>query len=340
MLELPGLGGSIRGLLRTVTTPEFAGMRFHEVVARSALNHVPGSSPMPFAWTINPYRGCSHACVYCFARGTHTYLELDTGEGFNRDVVVKVNLVDVLRRELSRASWSGEHVAMGTNTDPYQRAEGRYRLMPGVIRALADSGTPMSILTKGTLLRRDLPLLAGVAKEVSVGLGVSIAIWNQELHKSLEPGAPSPRGRLELVRAVREAGLPCGVFLAPVLPWLTDAEEQLDAAIGEIARAGADGVTVVPLHLRPGAREWFFGWLEREHPQLVPQYHELYARGSNASKAYRQWLAGRVRPIIRRHGLERPRTARGIPGDEESSYPNGSLPEAAGAVADEQLRLM
>jgi DNA repair photolyase len=229
---------------------------------------------------------------------------------------------------------------MGTNTDPYQRAEGRYRLMPEIVRALAGSGTPMSILTKGTLLRRDLPLLASAATEVSVGLGVSIAIWDEALHRSLEPGAPSPRGRLELVRAIREAGLPCGVFLAPVLPWLTDSDEQLDAAIGAIARAGADGVTVVPLHLRPGAREWFFTWLQREHPELLPQYDDLYSRGSNSSKAYRQWLAARVRPIIRRHGLERPRSARGIPGDTESEYPNGSLPESARKSVDEQLTLM
>src|SRR4051812_25103882 len=143
--------------------------------------------------------------------------------------------------ELSRPSWQRDHVALGTNTDPYQRAEGRYRLMPGVIRALADSGTPVSILTKGTLLRRDLPLLSTVSQAVPVGLGVSIAIWDDGLHRSLEAGAPSPRARLEVVRAAREAGLECGVFLAPVLPWLTDSAEQLDAAIGQVAAAGAGG---------------------------------------------------------------------------------------------------
>jgi DNA repair photolyase len=328
-LELPGLNQAIRGHLRTVTTPEFAGLRFHEVVARSALNAVPGGSPMPFSFTINPYRGCSHACVYCFARGTHRYLELDTGLGFDREIVVKVNLVSVLERELARPSWRREHVAMGTNTDPYQRAEGRYRLMPGVIRALAASGSPFSILTKGTLLRRDVPLLASVRADVPVGLGLSIAIWDDELHRSLEPGAPSPRARLELVRALAEAGLPCGVMLAPVLPWLTDSEEALDAAIGEIAAAGATGVTAIPLHLRPGAREWFLGWLEREHPALVPGYLRLYGRGSQASKEYRTWLAARIRPLVARHGLARrpPAAHRGMPGDVEASFPAGSLPE-------------
>jgi DNA repair photolyase len=281
-----------------------------------------------------------HACVYCFARKTHEWLELDTGLGFDSEVVVKVNLVQVLRRELARPSWKCEHVALGTNTDPYQRAEGRYQLMPGVIRALADSGTPLSILTKGTLVRRDLPLLTSVAQSVPVGLGVSIAIWDDALHRSLEPGAPTPKARLGVVRAAREAGLPCGVFLAPVLPWLTDSVEHLDDAIGQVAEAGATGVTVFALHLRPGAREWFFSWLEREHPQLVPAYRRLYGRGSNASKEYRQWLAARVRPLVRSHGLERPPVGRGVPGDDDSSFPSGSLPPPAKEAVDEQLTLL
>ena len=166
--------------------------------------------------------GCSHACRYCFARRTHEWLEFDSGRDFDSQIVVKTNLVEVLRKELARPSWKHEHVALGTNTDPYQRAEGRYRLMPGVIGALADSGTPFSILTKGTLLRRDIPLLADAAKQVPVGLGVSMAIWDDDLHAALEPGVPTPRARLDLVKAVTDAGLPCGVFLAPVLPGLTD----------------------------------------------------------------------------------------------------------------------
>jgi DNA repair photolyase len=301
--ERDALPIAVPGLIRSVTTPEFAGVTFHEVRARSALNKVPGGSRMPFTWTINPFRGCSHACVYCFARKTHTYLDLDVGDDFDKQVVVKTNVVEVLEAELRRPSWQREQVALGTNTDPYQRAEGRYRLMPGVARALAGSGTPFSILTKGTLLRRDLPLLAELSREVPVGLGVSVAIHDEELHRSLEPGAPGPRGRLELVRAVRDAGLPCGVMLAPVLPHLTDDEDQLDAALAQIAAAGASGVTVIALHLRPGAREWFFGWLHRERPDLVPAYRALYSRGSEAAPSYRRWLAARVKPIARRHGL-------------------------------------
>src|SRR3954453_22442984 len=196
-------------------------------------------------------------CVYCFARKTHEWLELDSGGDFYTQIVVKTNLVEVLRRELARPSWAREHVALGTNTDPYQRAEGRYRLMPGVIRALAGSGTPFSILTKGSIVRKALPLLASVSHDVEVGMGVSLAIWDHALHATLEPGTPSPEARLATVRAIREAGLPCTVMLAPVLPWLTDGEEELDSAIAKVAQAGATAVTVLPLHLRPGAREWF-----------------------------------------------------------------------------------
>lgn len=340
---LPGLR-RVSGLLRTVTATGFPGVRFHEVAARSALNAVPAASAMPFRWTVNPYRGCTHACVYCYARGSHAWLELDTGEGFDREVVVKTNLVDVLRRELARPSWRREHVALGTNTDPYQRAEGRYRLMPGVLEALAASGTPLSVLTKGTLLRRDLPLLARAATQVPVGLGVSLAIHDEALHTSLEPGTPSPRARLDVVRAARDAGLPCGVFLAPVLPWLTDSVEHLDTALARLAEAGATGVTVVPLHLRPGAREWFFGWLARERPDLVERYRRLYGTGAYAPRDYRVWLGARIAPLLRRHRLDGTGGVRGVPGDDEGEFPAGSMPEGdAGGPAPgtgEQLSIL
>jgi DNA repair photolyase len=331
---LPGLP-RLAGLRRTVTTPDFAGVRFHEVTARSALNPVPAASAMPFRWTINPYRGCTHACVYCFARGSHSWLELDPGRGFDTELVVKVNLVEVLARELSRPSWTRELVALGTNTDPYQRAEGRYRLMPGVIRALAGSGTPISILTKGTLLRRDLPLLADAAARVPVGIGVSLAIWDDELHQALEPGTPSPRARLELVAAVRRAGLPCGVFIAPVLPGLTDSDRQLQTAVARAAEAGATGVTVIPLHLRPGAREWFGSWLADHRPELVPRYRAAFGSGSYQPAEHRRRLAERVAPILARHGLSGSGGGRGVPGDPDAGYPAGVLPTAAGQpVAD------
>lgn len=303
---LPGLG-RLSTLVRSVSTPEFAGLTFHEVLAKSALNRVPGPGALPFSWTINPYRGCSHACVMCFARQTHTYLDLDAGRDFDAEIVVKVNVVEVLARELARPAWARDPVALGTNTDPYQRAEGRYRLMPGIIAALAASGTPVSILTKGTLLRRDIPLLAAAAERVPVEIALTIDIDDAPLRAQIEPGAPSTSARLATVRAVREAGLPCSVFVMPVFPHLTDSREHLDRLLARIAEAGATGVAYSALHLRPGAREWFFAWLERERPDLVARYGDLYPPGSAlAPVGYRRWLAARIRPLLRRHGLDRP----------------------------------
>jgi DNA repair photolyase len=303
---LPGLA-RLNNLVRTVRTPEFAGITFHEVLAKSALNHVPGQSAMPFGWTINPYRGCSHACVYCFARNTHTYLELDAGKDFDNQIIVKVNVAEVLRRELGRPSWGRHPVALGTNTDPYQRAEGRYQLMPGIIRALSESGTPFSILTKGSLLRRDLPLLAEANERVPVELAMSIAVYDDELQQSVEPGTPTTAARLATVTAAREHGLPVTVFLMPILPYLTDTRAHLDAALERVAASGASAVMHTALHLRPGTKEWFMQWLARAHPELVDRYESMYRFSAYAPKEYRKWLADRFRPLARKHGLGRGR---------------------------------
>jgi DNA repair photolyase len=242
----------------------------------------------------------------CFARPTHTYLDLDAGDDFDRQIIVKVNVADVLRSELARPSWRHEPVALGTNTDPYQRAEGRYSLMPGIIDALTSSGTPFSILTKGTLLRRDLPLLAEAAQHVPVDLAMSIAVYDQELQQSVEPGTPSTKARLATVSAVRDAGLDCAVFMMPILPYLTDTRAHLDEALRQAKAAGATSVLYTALHLKPGVKAWYMQWLEREHPELVPKYRSMYY-GTNtyAPKAYRRWLGERIRPLIRAHGLER-----------------------------------
>ncbi|WP_309107207.1 Rv2578c family radical SAM protein [Arthrobacter sp.] len=293
----------LAGLVRSVTTPEFAGITFHEVAAKSVLNKVPAGSRMPFEWTINPYRGCSHACVYCFARKSHTYLDFDAGLDFDSQVVVKINAVEVLKRELAKPSWGHHQVALGTNTDPYQRAEGRYQLMPGIIGALADSGTPLSILTKGTLLARDIPLLKHAATQVPVGIGISLAMTDEKLSEAIEPGTPGPRARLKLVMRLREAGLPCGVMAMPILPWLSDSDEALDHLFSSLAQAGATGVTAGALYLKPGTREWFMKWIAAHHPELAGRYGRLYASGSYASKEYRMWLAGRVKYFKKLHGF-------------------------------------
>lgn len=299
---LPGLA-KISNLIRSVQTPEFAGVTFHEVAAKSALNRVPPGGPVPFAWTINPYRGCTHACVYCFARPSHAYLDLDAGTDFDTQVIVKVNVAEALKRELARPSWAGEHVALGTNTDPYQRAEGRYRLMPGIISALAEAGTPFSILTKGTLLRRDLPLLVDAATSVDVQLAMSIAIFDDDLQSSMEPGTPTASARLATVEAAANAGFRVSVFMMPILPFLTDGADRLDAALDRIKGAGAAQVTYSGLHLRPGVKEWYARWLNTHRPDLTPKYKALYGEGAYAPKEYRTHLASVIRPLIAKHGL-------------------------------------
>jgi DNA repair photolyase len=270
----------------------------------------------------------------CFARNTHTYLDLDAGADFDSQIVVKVNVARVLERELRSPRWGREPVAMGTNTDPYQRAEGRYRLMPGVIRALAGSGTPFSLLTKGTVLTRDLPVIAAAAADVPVGLGVSIALVDRSLQSRLEPGTPSPAARLDLVRRITDAGLSCGVMVAPVLPLLTDSAEALDALLAQVREAGATGATVLALHLRPGTREWFLGWLAREHPKLVEPYARLYRRGAYIDPEYRHALAERVAPLLRRHGLSGAATT--VRGHARSAEHATATPPSSG----EQLRLL
>ena len=301
---LPGLA-RLNNLVRTVRTPQFDGVTFYEVLAKSALNRVPGQSSMPFGWTINPMRGCLHRCVYCFARPTHRYLDLDAGRDFDTQIIVKVNVAEVLAKEVSKPSWGRHPVALGTNTDPYQRAEGRYRLMPGIIAALAGSGTPLSILTKGTLLRRDIPLLKEASEHVPVDLAMSIAVYDDELQQSVEPGTPTAKARLATVTAVREAGLACSVFLMPILPYLTDSRAHLDTALRQAKEAGASSVMYTALHLRPFVKEWFMLWLERERPELVGRYVQLYGGNAYAPTGYRKWLAARIKPLIRRYGLER-----------------------------------
>ena len=293
-------------VVRTFDTPEFAGMTFYEIRAKSIISRVPASSSMPFEWTINPYRGCSHACVYCFARNTHTYLDLDAGHDFDSKVVVKVNAPELLRRELAAPRWSGQSIAMGTNVDCYQRAEGRYGLMRGIITALRDRANPFSILTKGTLITRDLDLLTQAAQVTRVGISFSVGFVDETIWRSVEPGTPSPRRRLDAVRRFTDAGFDVTVLMAPILPGLTDTDESIEATVAAIAAAGATSVVPITLHLRPGTREWYQAWLERTHPELVERYREVYGNRAYAPKAFQRGIGARVAQVARSHGLNRP----------------------------------
>jgi DNA repair photolyase len=273
---------------------EFRGLEFLEVRAKRIINEVPAASRMPFRFTINAYRGCSHACKFCFARPTHEYLNLNAGEDFERKIVVKINAVERLRVELRAPLWAGESIAMGTNTDPYQRCEGKYRLTRGIIEVLSEARNPFSILTKGTLILRDLDLLAEAARRTRVHTNFSIATLDEEVWQASEPGTPHPRRRLEAVKRLNEAGIPCGVLVAPILPGLSDTAEQLEAITRACREAGAVSINPIVLHLRPGVREQYMPWLEQFRPALVPTYQRLYPR-SYAPKDYQEEVSARVR---------------------------------------------
>jgi len=444
--------------VRTFDAPEAMDIRFYEVRAKSALNRVPKASRMPFRWTVNPYRGCTHACVYClggeteilladgglkplaelqpgerivgtelvgahrryvvteviahwrtlkpayrvtladgselvasadhrflsrrgwrqvtgdepggprrrlsasdqlmgpgrapgsaaignpvgtsrdlwvdsiealdeervlfdittgsgdfvadgvvshncFARPTHKYLDLSPGRDFEREIVVKVNAPEALRAQLARPSWKREHVALGTNTDPYQWVEGRYRLMPGIWEALRDSGTPCSVLTKSPLLLRDTALLKELADRVGFTASLSVPTLDEAAWRATEPHTPHPRARLDAVGELNRAGIPTGILIAPLMPGVNDSPQQVEKILELAAEAGATGVGGVCLHLRGEVREIFLDWLRSYRPDLLERYERLYARGAYAAPAERE----RIAAPIRDHGLGWPR---------------------------------
>ncbi len=420
---LPGYKDAVA---RTFDAPEALDIRFWEVRAKSALNKVPDASQMPFRWTVNPYRGCTHACTYCvsgdtevalddgtkrpisevrpgdtiaagggglttevrdhwrtqkpavrvglatgrelvtsgdhrllttdgwqpvrdmargtrllnpdgfpvgierldplpgsrplydittgtgdfiangvvshncFARPTHTYLDLSPGRDFEREIVVKVNAPEVLRAQLAKPSWTHEHVALGTNTDPYQWVEKRYALMPGIWEALRDNGTPCSVLTKSPLLLRDVELMKELVATVGFHANLSIPTLDEKAWRATEPHTPHPRKRIEAVAELNAAGIPTGVLVAPLMPGINDDPRQVEEILDLCAEAGATNVGGICLHLRGEVRDVFMSWLRQARPDLVERYEELYARGAYAPPAERRrisaLLAGRTWP--------------------------------------------
>jgi DNA repair photolyase len=246
---------------------------------------------MPFRWTINPYRGCSHACVFCFARPTHTYLDFNAGRDFEREIVVKVNAPERLKTELAKPSWKGEHIALGTNTDPYQWVEGRYKLMQGIWQAMIDARNPGSILTKSPLLLRDLPLMQELASRADFRAALSIPTMEETAWRATEPHTPNPRARMEAVAELTRAGISTGILIAPLMPGINDEPAQVAKILEMASEAGATYVSGIALHLRAEVRGLFMEWLAEHRPDLVERYRELYRRGAYAPQRERRRLA-------------------------------------------------
>ncbi len=322
---------------RVPGTRELAGLEFLHVHAKRVINRVPDASRMPFRFTINPYRGCSHACVYCFARPSHEYLNLDQGRDFDTRIVVKVNAVERVRAELASRRWTGELIALGTNTDPYQPCEGRYQLTRGILQALVAAGNPFSIVTKSPLVLRDVDLLTAAMAGGGVHVDMSVGCMDHDVWRATEPHAPSPERRLETVAELAAAGVSCGVLVAPVLPGISDGDDQLDRLVGASVAAGARSIATVALHLRPGVREHYLGWLRGTHPELLAdhlqRYHTAYLPADD-----RRDLSARVQELAAKH-----RRALRLDGDLPTT-PRWRRREAAAPrrspIRDDQLRLV
>jgi DNA repair photolyase len=326
-LRLPGVGDGT--VVRTFDVPEAMGINFHEVRARSALNHVEGGR-FGFDWTINPYRGCTHACVYCFARRTHSYLDLDAGRDFEREIIVKVNVPELVRAELARPSWKRELVALGTNTDPYQWVESRYRMMPEILEALERAQTPVSVLTKSPLAMRDIEIYARMAKKLPVSVNLSVPTLDEEAWRATEPHTPSPAARLDAVAELRRRGIDSGVLIAPLMPGINDSPDQVRPIIERAKQAGATFLGGVALHLRGEVKDVFFAWLQTTRPDLLKQYERLYddraylqpAQRKRTTRALRGWGRGRATPS----GKSAPAVGDSGGGDENVNLARRHLP--------------
>ena len=291
--RLPGYRDE--AIVRHFEAPGAVKTRFYEVRAKSIINRVPEASRMPFRWTLNPYRGCTHACPFCFARPTHKYLDLNAGRDFEREIVVKVNAPELARVELNRRSWRKEHVALGTNTDPYQWVEGRYRLMEGIWEAMRDAANPCSILTKSPLLLRDLKLMKEINERTEFSAALSVPTLDEKAWRATEPHTPNPRARLEAVAELTRNGIRTGILVAPLMPGINDAPEQVAPILELAAEAGAAFVSGIALHLRGDVKGLFFDWLRDNRPDLIPLYERLYRRGAYLPTSERERLSQLVK---------------------------------------------
>jgi DNA repair photolyase len=283
--------------------------RYQEVTCRSALNPVKG---MPFNWTLNPYRGCTHGCHYCFARRYQTQFELGPDDDFSSVIFVKVNLVEVLKKELDKPSWIREQVAVGTATDPYQPIEGHYKLTRRSLEALLQAKTPIGLVTKGPMVVRDAEILEQLGRRAGCTVYMSVPTVDDDAWRALEPGTAPPLQRLRAVRQLREAGVNAGVLMAPVVPAFTTQPAKLEATIKAIADHGAAFVGANLLYLKDGTKDHFMGFLQQQFPHLVASYNRLYA-GAYAKSEYVKAVRGMIDVLQQRYDVRRRRSR-----DEES----------------------
>jgi DNA repair photolyase len=272
-------------------------VEYREEPCRAALNRVQG---MGFKWSLNPYMGCVHQCTFCYVRAFERRADRPSDDRYGTSIRVKTNVADVLRKELARKSWEGENVAIGAATDPYQPAEGKYRLTRACLEVLAEAANPFSIITRGPMIVRDVDVLVRAAKRADVSVTFSIPTLDVEIWRRTEPGTAPPHQRLRALQQLVDAGIRVGVGMAPILPGLSDKPELLEEVVRAARAAGATGVWANILYLKPGTREHYFAMLEREWPELLPQYEELYAK-----KAYLDAtdVRAEVRELARTHGI-------------------------------------
>ena len=272
-------------------------VRYIYIDVQSALNRVQSSRYPDMRWSLNPYRGCRHGCVYCYARYTHTFFELNPDREFSTVVFVKRNLPSVLRRELRRSSWRREKVHIGTATDPYQPVEGRYRLTESVLRILRDQLTPATLITKNTMALRDADLMRSLHRAAGFSLSISLITLDAKLARSLEPDVPSPTQRLRVVQAMSRLGIPVSVAIAPIMPGLTDSERQLKDLIMAIYDHGGVVGFYEIFRLYADTRKTLFTYLQREHPRLCSWYQRVYGTQGEVNKAYKRTIQARIERI-------------------------------------------
>jgi DNA repair photolyase len=300
-----------------------------EAPCRSALNRVHG---MPFNWSLNPYRGCVHACHYCYARATHAYFGLNADEDFEQTIFVKTNLPEVLRRELAKPSWTGERVAIGTATDAYQPCEGRYRITRRALEAMRDHRNGLSIVTKSTVVQRDADLLDELSRSANVSVQFTITTLDPATWKAVEPGTAPPWQRLATMRRLADRGIRCGVFIAPVLPGITDSAESIEAVVSGAKEHGASSVWASPLRLAPLVKEHYFGFVGETYPDLLPRYQRAFP-GQNLPSDYKEALERRIARIREAYGFgDESAKTRSDPAGSEAvanpAPPSGQLPLA------------